>query len=74
MEHWGSQAECRASWEEIGSTDYTSYEKGSSAGESGTFRAPFAGTHGWFWRNRTAAPVTIDVQATGAFAKFEQLK
>lgn len=60
--------------EEVGSPDYTSYEKGTSAGASGTFRAPFAGTHGWFWRNRTAAPITIDVKATGTFAKFEQLK
>ena len=62
--------------EEIGasSSDYTSYEKGTSAGESGTFRAPFDGTHGWFWRNRTGAPLSITVKATGAFEKFEQVK
>ena len=60
--------------EEIGAEDYTSYEKGTSAGESGTFRAPFAGTHGWYWRNRTSAPLTVRVKATGSFAKFEQLK
>jgi len=62
--------------EEIGaaSSDYTSYEKGTSAGESGTFRAPFEGTHGWFWRNRTGESLTIRVEATGAFQKFEQLK
>lgn len=62
--------------EEIGakSSDYTSYEKGTSAAQKGTFRAPFKGTHGWFWRNRTGSPVTITVKAKGAFAKFEQLK
>lgn len=62
--------------EEIGaaSSDYTSYEKGTSAEESGTFRAPFDGTHGWFWRNRTGAPLSITVKATGAFEKFEQVK
>jgi len=62
--------------EEIGAkaSDYTSYEKGTSAGENGTFRAPFAGTHGWFWRNRTGSPVTISVKATGTFSKFAQLK
>lgn len=62
--------------EELGAaaSDYTSYEKGTSAGESGTFRAPFEGTHGWFWRNRTGAPLTITVKATGTFQKFEQLK
>jgi len=62
--------------EEFGaaSSDYTSYEKGTSSGEDGTFRAPFEGTHGWFWRNRTGEPLTITVKATGAFQKFEQLK
>lgn len=53
------------------SGDYTSYEKGTSVGESGKFRAPFDGTHGWFWRNRTNKPLTITVKATGAFQKFE---
>ena len=56
------------------SSDYTSYEKGASAGERGTFRAPFEGTHGWFWRNRTGESLTIRVEARGAFQKFEQLK
>lgn len=62
--------------EEIGapSSEYTSYEKGTSAGESGTFRAPFDGTHGWFWRNRTGSPITINITAKGAFSKFERLK
>ena len=55
------------------SSDYTSYEKGTSAGESGTFRAPFDGTHGWYWRNRTGAPLTIRVRATGNFEKFERV-
>ncbi len=53
-----------------GSGDYTSYEKGSSTGADGTFRAPFDGTHGWYWRNRGAGPVTITVSAKGGFEKF----
>lgn len=52
------------------SSEYTTYEKGTSAGESGSFRAPFDGTHGWFWRNRTSKPLTVTVRATGAFEKF----
>lgn len=55
------------------SSDYTTYEKGTSTGESGTFKAPFTGTHGWFWRNRTDAPITITVRANGAFEKFVQV-
>jgi len=50
--------------------EYTSYEKGSSAGASGKFRAPFDGTHGWYWKNRNSAPVTITVRASGNFEKF----
>ncbi len=58
--------------EELGAAagDYTSYEKGTSAGASGTFRAPFDGTHGWYWRNRSGAPITVTVKAKGKFEKF----
>lgn len=54
--------------------EYTSYEKGASTGASGTFRAPFDGTHGWYWRNRTSAPVTITVTAKGTFERFARQK
>ena len=53
--------------------EYTSYEKGSSAGASGKFRAPFDGTHGWYWKNRGDKPVTITVTAKGDFDKFAPL-
>ncbi len=71
----GPQVNFELHGEETGASgdDYTSYERGTSAGASGTFRAPFDGTHGWYWRNKTGAPVTITVRAAGAFSKFEQL-
>jgi hypothetical protein len=50
--------------------EFTSFEKGSSAGAKGKFRAPFNGTHGWYWRNNTSSPVTVAVSATGTFQKF----
>ena len=50
--------------------EYTSYKKGTSAGEEGAFEAPFDGTHGWYWRNRTARPVAITVVANGTFQSF----
>lgn len=56
------------------SNEYTTYEKGTSIGANGTFRAPFDGTHGWYWRNRGSAPVTITVSATGDYQKFVQLE
>lgn len=34
---------------------------------SGSFTAPFKGTHGWYWRNRTDNPVTVHVSMSGFF-------
>ena len=56
------------------SDEYTSYDKGTKASSAGKFRAPFDGTHGWYWRNRTDSPVTITVTATGQFETFELKK
>ena len=56
------------------SDEYTSYDKGTKASATGKFRAPFDGTHGWYWRNRTDSPVTITATATGQFDKFELKK
>lgn len=53
--------------------EFTSFEKGSSEGAKGKFRAPFDGTHGWYWRNNTNAPVTVTVTATGTFQKFAKV-
>lgn len=56
------------------SDEYTSYDRGTKASATGKFRAPFDGTHGWYWRNRTDGPVTITVKATGQFETFELKK
>lgn len=36
----------------------------------GAFQAPFAGTHGWHWRNRGSAPVTVRVKTSGYYEKL----
>ena len=45
------------------------YEKGRGQvlGE-GSFVTPFAGDHGWFWRNRDDADVTVVLQLRGDYA------
>lgn len=53
--------------------EYTSYKKATSAGESGTFRAGFTGTHGWYWKNRTSQPVTVTARITGTYESFAAL-
>ena len=50
--------------------EYSSYKIGVSAGEKGKFRAPFAGTQGWYWRNDGSKPVTVTVKAKGSWANF----
>ena len=48
--------------------DFHSYSKGRQVkGDKGELTALFDGTHGWFWRNRTASNVTIVLNATGDY-------
>lgn len=53
--------------------DFTSYWKGVNQGAGhGEFVAPFAGTHGWYWRNRGKDPVTVSVSISGYYEKLYQ--
>jgi len=36
----------------------------------GTLIAPFTGVHGWYWQNRTAAPVTVVLRASGFYTEI----
>tara|TARA_Y100000588_G_C14238886_1_gene918493 strand:+ start:1627 stop:2244 length:618 start_codon:yes stop_codon:yes gene_type:complete len=40
--------------------------RGETSGE-GSIDAPFAGEHGWFWRNRDSSAVTITLQLRGNY-------
>jgi hypothetical protein len=33
----------------------------------GTLIAPFTGVHGWYWKNKTGAPVTVVLKASGFY-------
>jgi hypothetical protein len=46
---------------------YESYALGNGDGLEGKFTALFDGTHGWYWRNDTAAAVEIELIAAGVF-------
>lgn len=53
---------------------YHGYGKGrDSAGEQGDLVAAFDGSHGWFWRNRSASPVTITLQTDGAYTEVKRV-
>ena len=52
---------------------YHAYGKGSAQQQSGELTAAFTGSHGWFWRNRTGAPVTITLQTQGAYSEIKRV-
>jgi len=48
------------------SPDYAeSFANGRSVRGQGTFTAPFAGQHGWFWENRSNEEVTLELATAG---------
>ncbi len=51
-----------------------SYGRGLSGGEQGDLVAAFDGVHGWFWRNRSAGPVSITLQTRGEYQTLKQIK
>ena len=54
-----------------GGGNSVTYEKGrGSTGAEGEVTADFAGEHGWFWRNRDSADITVTVQVRGEYAEF----
>jgi len=54
---------------------YFGYKKGQNvAADSGQLVANFDGMHGWFWRNRSSAAVTIVLTVRGAHTEWKEIK
>lgn len=57
-----------------GGGQQTSYEKGRGVpGAEGVLEAAFDGNHGWFWRNRGRADVTVMLRTNGAYAEIKRV-
>lgn len=55
-----------------GSGQKISYEQGRAvADQTGELVAAFTGNHGWFWRNRSDAPVTVTLRVAGEYAELK---
>lgn len=52
--------------------NYHGYYKGSEQKSEGTLEAAFNGNHGWFWRNRTAEPMTITLKTNGEYTELKR--
>lgn len=49
--------------------EFTSYWlERSRSSASGSFEAPFEGTHGWYWKNNGTEPVTVFLEISGFYA------
>ena len=44
-----------------------SFARGRSVAENGTYVAPFPGIHGWFWENRGALPIRVELTTSGFY-------
>ncbi len=54
-----------------GSGQRITYEQGRGVpGQEGELVAAFTGNHGWFWRNRTDAPVTFTLRTRGDYSQM----
>ncbi|MGH7679293.1 MAG: transmembrane anchor protein [Gemmatimonadaceae bacterium] len=42
--------------------------------DAGVLEAVFDGHHGWFWRNRSSATVTITLRTTGAYSELREIR
>ena len=52
---------------------FMTFEKGSASRGAGTFKAPFAGTHGWYWKNPTAVTVIIKLRVSGFHSELKRM-
>lgn len=51
-----------------------SYEKGRGVdADDGVLEAAFDGNHGWFWRNRNGATVTVTLKTNGDYAEIRRV-
>ena len=56
-----------------GSGNSISYEKGRAVeADAGDLTAAFTGNHGWFWRNRGDAPVSVTLRVAGAYTEVKR--
>jgi hypothetical protein len=74
---WSSTGPVKAEMhgEELNAADdaFTDYWKEpESAGGQGDFTAPFAGIHGWYFRNKGDTPVTVTVKTVGFYKDLFQ--
>lgn len=52
---------------------WTRYVEGTGSESSGSMLAPYAGQHGWYWRNKGKSPVTVTLTVAGFYTELVQI-
>lgn len=50
---------------------FKSYKENTDNQASGSLTTPFAGTHGWYWKNDTKLPVIITLKLKGVYQRLD---
>lgn len=50
---------------------FESFKKSIDNQSNGSFTTSFEGTHGWYWKNDTPSPVTIELKVKGAYRRLD---
>lgn len=53
---------------------FKSFEKDTRTNASGALQTTFAGTHGWYWKNNNAFPVTVTLNLKGEYQRLDAAK
>ena len=51
-----------------------SFERGTASEGRGSYTAPYAGIHGWFWENAGETPVTVTVTTAGFYTAAKEFR
>ncbi|GAC34338.1 hypothetical protein [Paraglaciecola polaris] len=46
---------------------FESYAIATLSGMKGSFTAPFAGSHGWYWKNKSDKPIAVQLMVKGQY-------
>ena len=52
---------------------FLTFRKGSATKDAGSLRAPFGGTHGWYWKNAGAVPVVVRLRVSGFHSALKKV-
>lgn len=50
---------------------FESFKKSTDSQSNGSLTTSFEGTHGWYWKNNTPSPVTIELKVKGSYRRLD---